>query len=50
MTRAVKVQKFEALLTMLEEFSRDKDLENGDATVVNECIGLVRGRLKGLKE
>ncbi len=48
MTKAVRVQKYEAILSMLEELSNE--LENGDRTVVAEVVALVRGRLNALRK
>jgi hypothetical protein len=48
MTKAVRIQKYEALLSMLEEFAGETD--NGDRTVVAEVVALVRGRLNALRK
>ena len=50
MTTLVRRQKFEAAIRLLQEFLNDKEVTNGPATVVSECIVLLNGILKGLKK
>ena len=47
MTRAIKIQKLESLLSMLQEFASDTD--NGTQTIIHECVKLVAGKLRSLR-
>jgi hypothetical protein len=48
MTRAVKLQKYQAILTLLSELLEEKDIENGARTIIVEVMQMIRGRVKGL--
>ena len=49
MTKAIKRDKYQAIVALCIDLLADRDIENGGRTVVEEMIALARGRLKGLE-